>query len=157
MKRTPHSDAIDKDLKDLSIFLVGQSAWFNAEECHYKERMEAMVSQADPGRVDAVEAGYQACLKNCKEVHDAHSMFRRLRAEIKRLRKESYNVLLSSLCLDIQMAAFDGKRQTRAHSPGDCVKLISEGIKKLGEEALKANEATDRIKEEVRRLRKGRS
>ena len=79
--------AIDKDLNDMSLFLVGQSAWFNAEERHYQEGMEAMVSQADPARVDAVEAGYQACLKNCKEVHDAHSMFIRLRAEIKRLRK----------------------------------------------------------------------
>ena len=142
MSRAADDKAIDEDLEEMSLFLVGQSGWFNAEERHYQERMEAMVSQADPARVDAVEAGYQACLKNCKDVHAAHSMFNRLRAEIKRLRKESYSVLLSSLCLDIQTAT--GKHADsplEGHSSKDCAKLISDGIKGLGKDAGKANVA----------------
>lgn len=88
MSRAADDKAIDKDLDDLSFFLVRQAAWFHSDEHQVKKLVDDTDPKAEPGRVDAMESLYQGALKNSKEVYDAHSMFNRLRAEIKQLRRE---------------------------------------------------------------------
>jgi len=142
MSRAADDKAIDKDIDDLGLFMAGVQGGLAAEERQSNADLEELTKDASPSTVDLYESNYQDALRNEKETIDAYKILQRLQAEIKRLRKEGYSVLLSSLCLDIQTATgIHSSVLTQGHSSKDCAKLISDGIKGLAKEAGKASVA----------------
>ncbi len=88
MTRAADDKAIDKDLKELSLFLVGVQGTCASEERIAHRNVEEL-ENGTPKEVDLTEKMYQHALKNENEAREASKILRRLEEEIKRLRVQA--------------------------------------------------------------------